>query len=134
MKLGSLILLFGLMNTPQGYNDRRIIVVAASENNSEVENQVDWLKKNSDELEDRRLAVFTLIEDEVKAEINPSEQSEKFVKENKADLKTTSATPQIYLIGLDKSVKKTFTKFVQPQDIFEIVDQMPIRQAEMRKN
>lgn len=134
MKLIAIIIfLLGLMNTPQGFNDRRILVIAASENTSEVINQIDILQKNALELEKRRLSVFTLIDGEIKPMINSSKQSEKFVEKNKAEFTATS-NPKIYLIGLDQSVKQTFSNFVQPQQIFKIVDSMPMRKAEMRKN
>lgn len=127
------IFLFSLINSPQGFNDRRILVITALENTSEVKNQIDIFQKNALELEERRLAVFTLIDGEINPIINSSEKSKKLLEKNKSDYMST-ANPKIYLIGLDKSIKQTFSDFVQPQQIFEIVDSMPMRKAEMRKN
>jgi hypothetical protein len=133
MKLALSILLFSLMSTPQGFNDRRIILIVSSEHNLEIQNQIDLLEKNSMELEKRRLAVYTIIDGKIGPVINPSEKSEKFLNDNKSDY-TATLNPKTYLIGLDKSVKQTFTDFIQPQQIFNVVDRMPMRQAEMRKN
>lgn len=133
MKLAISLLLFSLITTPQGYNDKRIVVIAASKKSSDVENQIKILQKNSLELEKRRMAVFTLIDGELEPIIYSSDKSEKFVRKNKASFTATS-NPKIYLIGLDKNVKQTFSDFVEPQHIFEIVDSMPMRQAEMRRN
>lgn len=133
MKFAFSILLFSLMNSQQGFSDRRILVITALEDSSEVNNQIDILQKNSLELKERRLAVFTFIDGELKPILNSSKQSEKFVEKNKANYTATS-NPKIYLIGLDKSVKQTFSNFVQPQQIFNIVDSMPMRKAEMRRN
>jgi hypothetical protein len=38
------------------------------------------------------------------------------------------------LIGLDQSLKKTFKGLVNPQQIFNQIDDMPMRQAEIRRN
>ena len=133
MKIYTLIVLFGIMNIPQQYNDRRVIVITATENNSEVKNQIESLKKNEKELLERRLAIFTQINGELNPVFNTSEQSEKFLKKNSKNYKEAS-TPKIQLIGLDKNIKETFTSFVKPQQIFEIVDTMPLRQAEIRND
>ena len=82
MKIYTLIVLFGIMNIPQQYNDRRVIVITATENNSEVKNQIESLKKNEKELLERRLAIFTQINGELSPVFNTSEQSEKFLKKN----------------------------------------------------
>jgi hypothetical protein len=40
---------------------------------------------------------------------------------------------QSYLIGLDQSIKKVFTGVVDPKTVFDIIDRMPMRRAEMRR-
>lgn len=133
MKIASALMLFSLMNTPQGYNDRRIIVISASELNDEVENQIEKLRDHNEALMERRLAVYTVIGDEVQSIYNSSQESKKLVNGNKSEYQTTSI-PKIYLIGLDRTTKKTFSKFARPKEIFDIVDSMPMRKAEMRRN
>ncbi|NEV93264.1 DUF4174 domain-containing protein [Psychroflexus sp. YR1-1] len=133
MKPVLFIVFMSLMNIPQGFNDRRIIVIADSEFTGDVKRQIDTLKEKTGELEERRLAIFTVIDGEMEAVFNPSEKSKAFIEENKANY-TVGATLQVYLIGLDKTVKQTFRSLVQPEQIFEIVDDMPMRKAEMRKN
>lgn len=127
------MLVVTFMNLPQGFSDRRIILITASENTPEVEYQIDQLEKRALDLEERRLAVFTLINGEVNAILNTSKKSEEFVKKNKPDY-TATIVPKIYLIGLDKTIKQTFRNFVQPQHVFDLVDGMPMRRAEMRRN
>ncbi len=133
MKSALFILLVSIVNIPQGFNDRRIIVITASKNSPEVAYQIHQLEKRALDLEKRRLAVFTLIDGKVNAILNSTEKSEEFVKNNKIDYSATSV-PQFYLVGLDKTIKQTFRNFVQPQQVFDIVDSMPIRRAEMRRN
>ncbi|SDG54733.1 DUF4174 domain-containing protein [Psychroflexus sediminis] len=133
MKTLILIFFISLMNIPQGFNDRRIIVISSSEFTAEVKQQIDTLKEDTEELEERKLAIFTLIDGDVKAIFNSSEKSEAFIEKNKPDFKAASA-PQLYLIGLDKTIKQTFRIPVQPQQVFEIVDSMPMRRAEMKRN
>jgi hypothetical protein len=117
----------------QGFNDKRILVLTAKEMTPEVTKQLDRLQKNSLEIEKRRLAIFTLIDGEVKAIINSSDKSLEFVTKNKDDYTETS-TLTLYLIGLDQGLKNTLRGLVNPQQIFNQIDSMPMRQAEMRRN
>ncbi|EMY81682.1 DUF4174 domain-containing protein [Psychroflexus gondwanensis] len=133
MKLFIYILLLNLMVPSQGFNDKRILVLTAKEMTPEVTEQLDRLQKNSLEIEKRRLAIFTLIDGEVKAIINSSDKSLEFVTKNKDDYTETS-TLTLYLIGLDQGLKNTLRGLVNPQQIFNQIDSMPMRQAEMRRN
>jgi len=133
MKLFIYILLLNLMMPSQGFNDKRILVLTAKEMTPEVTEQLDRLQKNSLEIEKRRLAIFTLIDGEVKAIINSSDKSLEFVTKNKDDYTETS-TLTLYLIGLDQGLKNTLRGLVNPQQIFNQIDSMPMRQAEMRRN
>lgn len=133
MKLYIYILLLNLMMPSQGFNDKRILVLTAKEMTPEVTEQLDRLQKNSLEIEKRRLAIFTLIDGEVKAIINSSDKSLEFVTKNKDDYTETS-TLTLYLIGLDQGLKNTLRGLVNPQQIFNQIDSMPMRQAEMRRN
>jgi hypothetical protein len=121
------------MMPSQGFNDKRILVLTAKEMTPEVTEQLDRLQENSLEIEKRRLAVFTLINGEVKVIINSSDKSLEFVTKNK-DNYTETSTLTLYLIGLDQSLKKTFKGLVNPQQIFNQIDDMPMRQAEIRRN
>ena len=133
MKLFIGIILLNLMMLSQGFNDKRILVLTAKEMTPEVTEQLDRLQENSLEIEKRRLAVFTLINGEVKVIINSSDKSLEFVNKNK-DNYTETSTLTLYLIGLDQSLKKTFKGLVNPQQIFNQIDSMPMRQAEIRRN
>jgi len=133
MKLFICIILFNLMMPSQGFNDKRILVLTAKEMTPEVVEQLDRLQKNSLEVEKRRLAVFTLINGEVKVIINSSDKSLDFVTKNK-DNYTETSTLTLYLIGLDQGLKKTFKGLVNPLQIFNQIDSMPMRQAEMIRN
>jgi hypothetical protein len=121
------------MMPSQGFNDKRILVLTAKEMTPEVTEQLDRLQENSLKIEKRRLAVFTLINGEVKVIINSSDKSLEFVTKNK-DNYTETSTLTLYLIGLDQSLKKTFKGLVNPQQIFNQIDDMPMRQAEITRN
>ena len=127
------LIAFSVMMNFQGFNDRRILVISASTCTLKVQNQIDLLKKNSLQLEERRIAVYTLIGSQLESIINSSDASETFLEHNKKKF-TTPLSPSLYLIGLDKGVKQTFTDVTQPERIFDIVDSMPMRGAEMRRH
>ena len=133
MKTIIAFLLFNFMNMSQDFNDRRIIVLSAEDLNSRVKEQIDKLRKNPMKLEERKLAVFTLVNGEVTSIFNASKKSKIFVENNKTSYPTSSSI-HVFLIGLDQTVKQTFSEVIDPREIFEIVDSMPMRQAEMRRN
>jgi hypothetical protein len=133
MKTSVALLLFSLINMLQDFNDRRIIVLSADELNSEVKEQIDKLRRNPMKLEERKLAVFTLINGEVTSIFNASKKSKAFVENNKKSYPTSSSI-RVFLIGLDRTVKQSFSEVIEPREIFEIIDSMPMRQAEMRRN
>ncbi|PKG42933.1 DUF4174 domain-containing protein [Psychroflexus sp. MES1-P1E] len=133
MKFFVAFILFNFMMSSQGFNDKRILVLTAKEMTSEVTEQLDRLQKNSLEVQKRRLAVFTLINGKVKAIINSSDKSLEFVTKNKDNFTETS-TLTLYLIGLDQGLKNTFKGLENPQQIFKQIDNMPMRQAEIRRN
>jgi hypothetical protein len=133
MKTSVALLLFSLINMLQDFNDRRIIVLSADDLNSEVKEQIDKLRKNPVKLEERKLAVFTLIDGEVTSIFNASKNSKAFVENNKKSYPTSSSI-RVFLIGLDRTVKQSFSEVIEPRKIFEIIDSMPMRQAEMRRN
>ena len=121
------------MMPSQGFNDKRILVLTAKEMTPEVTEQLDRLQENSLKIEKRRLAVFTLINGEVKVIINSSDKSLEFVTKNK-DNYTETSTLTLYLIGLDQGLKNTFKDLINPQQIFNQIDDMSMRQAEIRRN
>jgi len=127
------VLLCCVMNLPQEFNEKRIIVISASEINSSIKKQIGLLKKESLKLEERKLAVFTLIDDEVTPIFNASKASESFVEKTKNRYRSDSEF-KMHLIGLDQGIKRSFKDLILPKDIFTIVDSMPMRQTEMKKN
>jgi hypothetical protein len=99
----------------------------------EVESQLNKLENSSLELEKRRIAVYTLIDGKLSPIINGSDKSTSFLNK-KIDNFAPTPNAKLYLIGLDKGIKKTFSSDADPKQIFEIVDSMPMRRAEMRNN
>lgn len=127
------LIAFSVIMNFQGFNDRRILVISASASTPKVQNQIDLLMKNSLQLEERQIAVYTLIGGQLESILNSSDASETFLEHNKKDFTATSSHT-LYLIGLDKGVKQTFNDVTQPERIFDIVDSMPMRRAEMRRH
>ena len=52
------------MSLSQGFNNQRIVVISANELTPKVKEQIDKLRKKPLQLEERKLAVFTLIDGE----------------------------------------------------------------------
>lgn len=127
------LFILSLINPPQGFNDRRIIVISALEHTSDVNNQIDKLQKSTLKLEERKLAVYTLIDGHLKPILNSSKKSQNFLEKNKSRF-ISDSNLKIRLIGLDSGVKKSYSDVVEPNEIFGIVDSMPMRRAEMNRH
>ena len=126
MKLAVIGLLLGLSTLLQGYIDRRIVIISAKENNSEIENYLNWVDYNTMQIEKRRVAVYTLIDDKITPILNTSEQTDRFLERNKKNY-TQLSNPKVYLIGLQGSLLRKYKNLFQLQTLFGTLDGSQMR-------
>jgi len=126
MKLAVIGLLLGLSTLLQGYIDRRIVIISAKENNSEIENYLNWVDYNTMQIEKRRVAVYTLIGDKITPILNTSEQTDRFLERNKKNY-TQLSNPKVYLIGLQGSLLRKYKNLFQLQTLFGTLDGSQMR-------
>jgi len=126
MKLAVIGLLLGLSTLLQGYIDRRIVIISAKENNSEIENYLNWVDYNTMQIEKRRVAVYTLIGDKITPILNTSEQTDRFLEKNKKNY-TQLSNPKVYLIGLQGSLLRKYKNLFQLQTLFGTLDGSQMR-------
>ncbi len=108
--------------------EHRLLVIFTSEfNTAEVEEQLKILQDAEEDLKDRKLKIYTITEDQYRFGFSDIEQATK-----KKRLITKPF--EIVLIGLDGGEKYRASE-VQPMQAFnELIDRMPMRQNELRKN
>lgn len=126
MKLAFIGLVLGLSTLLQVYIDRRIVIITASEKNTEFQNYLNWVDRNSMQIEKRRTAVYTLVDGEITAVLNSSEQTDKFLERNKKNYTQTS-NPKAYLIDLHGSLLRQYNNVFQLRGLFATIDGSQMR-------
>lgn len=126
MKLAFIGLVLGLSTLLQVYIDRRIVIITASEKNTEFQNYLNWVDRNSMQIEKRRTAVYTLVDGEITAVLNSSEQTDKFLERNKKNYTQTS-NPKAYLIDLHGSLLRQYNNVFQLRGLFVTIDGSQMR-------
>ena len=108
--------------------EHRLLVIFTSEfNTAEVEEQLKILQAAEGDLKDRKLKVYTITEDRFRFGFSTNDRP--------SQKKRSITKPfEIVLIGLDGGEKYRSEK-VQPIKTFnDLIDRMPMRQNELRKN
>ena len=108
-------------------NNRRVLLLYGSDQAQPAFlQQKKILQAEKAGLDERNLDVIVLTAAEL------PETDRQFLTKNAFQL-TPSDVFKGWLIGKDGGVKQTFKKPVEPREVFRIIDSMPMRQAETRK-
>ena len=110
----------------------RLILIIASKNNQKFQQQHKELQKEREGLKERKLVIYQILPEKYKTgfkEKNWKKYAELFEAYNgkKSDFR-------VLLIGLDGGKKLDQTKMLSVKKLFNIIDSMPMRQAEIQKN
>ncbi|GAB3917613.1 hypothetical protein GCM10028804_06020 [Larkinella terrae] len=113
-----------LKNTLAEKRDHRRVLVLFSRGDA----QTAWgtLQTEKTGLAERDLDVLVF------TDANLSDSDRRFLTQNPFKL-APSDEFKGWLIGKDGGVKRTFVKPINPNELFRLIDSMPMRQAEMRK-
>ena len=112
------------------WKDRLLLVFANSYESTALQKQLTLFKDTEKKLIERKLVVY---------QITPSDYKEGL--QNSKPLKGSSLYQQynqekkefkLILIGLDGGVKETYFSPTPPAEIYGVIDQMPMRQQEIR--
>ena len=113
------------------WKDRLLLVIFDSYENTALQKQLTLFKDTEKELIERKLLIY---------QITPSDYKEGL--QSSKPLKGSSLYQQynpekkefkLILIGLDGGVKETYFSPTPPAEIYGVIDQMPMRQQEIRK-
>ena len=114
--------------------EHRLILVFTDDSEDEVfENQLSALEAHQQGLDDRKLLVYQIKPKAYRVGLSTATEWERGSKLF-SDYAIGADTFRIILIGLDGGKKLVQTKFLSPEKLFETIDAMPMRRAEMRKN
>ena len=114
------------------WKNRLLLIFAPDDGHSLLRNLESGIAAHPDEVSDRDLIVFKIIENGqsfmAKTPLNPH---------TAANLRNKFAAPleqfTCVLVGKDGGVKLRQNDQIRLQDIFELIDAMPMRQEEMRQ-
>ena len=110
----------------------RLILIITEEKTEKFQQQITELQKHQQGLKERKLVVY---------KISPERYSTGFQEENwksstelYGKYKVKNSDFRVMLIGLDGGEKLEQTEVLSIEKLFNTIDSMPMRQAEMRKN
>ncbi|WP_235982901.1 DUF4174 domain-containing protein [Kordia aestuariivivens] len=117
--------------------ENRIIIIKATDIASKKQQQqLKEFRDASEEMIDRRFVVYVITRDDFRlinyknSALNTSGKISEKLKNSlnpKEDF-------EVFLIGLDSGIKLQQTEVLTKIDLFKIVDSMPMRRNELRKN
>lgn len=115
------------------WRNRILLFSAPSLSHEAFKNQWDIFKNQSKKLEDRNLLLFALIKGRI-YDKDLKAVSNYDVSALRKKYGLPSSYEGLVLIGKDGGAKTKKNYPVEPQSIYETIDQMPMRQREMREN
>lgn len=114
------------------WKNRLLLLFSPSKNDKAYIKQIRDIRENEAEIKDRDLIIFRFFKNSdgyFDNEVIPFED----VKRAYREFQMNEDQFSILLIGKDGGVKMNAQHYMQTDDIFNIIDQMPMRQDEMRK-
>ena len=115
------------------WQNRIVILRADSNENESLRQQIAILKSNKKGLEERKLVVFQNTEGKT-TNIHNNNEAVNLSQYILKTLQSMSGDFKLLLIGLDGMVKLRSEKTVSVTELFDVIDAMPMRQAEQARD
>ena len=115
------------------WENRLVLMLTNSIENSDFKQQLGEFRNKEEELEDRQIVVYQVTPKIYATGISDAPDW------NKGDnfyekFKKSDAGFELILIGLDGNTKLRKSSYIPTDEIFEKIDSMPIRRAELNKS
>ena len=132
-----IILVFTAINTLQAqdllehrWKDRLVLLLSNDLADPELRKQQEVFKGVKQELSDRKIIVYTVTPQFVYTSLKEMKKNRNNAVYTK--YKKGTASFEVVLLGLDGGVKLRKNRVVKSEELFGLIDQMPMRRAEMR--
>ena len=114
------------------WQKRIFLVISDHEKNNHFVNQIKELNSNKIGLKERKLLIISVLPDQYKIGLTNGnwQSSNKLYKKYKAK----GISFKVILIGLDGTIKSEKNDLMSNQELFSLIDKMPMRQREIRGN
>ena len=113
------------------WKNRVLIVSTNNEKGIEFQKQINLLENLDQELKERKLIVYQISDNKYKLNFT---ESYKLLNSSSKKYVSTKDGLQILLIGLDGGIKLKQNSILTAEKLFAIIDGMPMRKHELRKN
>jgi hypothetical protein len=112
------------------WKNRVLLIVSSKEKNKAVLKQVQILKKENKGLQEQKLVFYTIFKEYYKYnfQLDKQKSQQQYHQFNKDD-----SPFKIFLIGLDGSIKLKQEALLSANKLFTIIDGMPMRRSEMKR-
>ncbi|WP_378176020.1 DUF4174 domain-containing protein [Aquimarina sp. SS2-1] len=112
------------------WKDRLLLVIADSDQNAKLIQQLQEFEKNKEQLKERKLIIYQITPTSYREGLGKNE----ITKSNNLYKKYNSSKKnfKIILIGLDGGIKMESFDFVSSNKVYDKIDQMPMRKQELK--
>lgn len=114
------------------WNDRLVLLLVEDEENEVFQEQLRAFRKEADGMQDRKLVIYQIKPNAYKIGLKAAKEW-KTVTTAYSSYKKSTAPFELLLIGLDGGIKLRQNTFLSTEDLFAIIDGMPMRRAELRR-
>lgn len=116
------------------WKNRVVLIVSKTDSSKSLKKQLDYFKNNENEFKERKLITYQILPNRyllsAKGELNNWIEDKTLYKE----FMTLEDEFKIVLIGLDGNKKHTQNTPIYTKELYRIIDAMPMRRSEIRKN
>ncbi|WP_372920515.1 DUF4174 domain-containing protein [Salegentibacter sp.] len=113
------------------WKNRLVLIIAEDKENQSFQKQLAELQKDQDGLKERKLIIYKILPGKFSKGLESETWENDSVLYQK--YKTNASGFQVLLLGLDGGIKLDQSEIISLKKLFNTIDSMPMRQAEMRK-
>lgn len=114
-------------------NERRwLILLSQEEEHPQLEEQVDAIKANREGAIERKIGVIQVTIDGAKSVFN-SQVNSINIAESFQNLLSEDSDFEAILMGLDGSIKLRRNRAIEIDELFDLIDSMPMRKQEIQR-
>jgi len=114
------------------WKDRLVIIQSNDSSNSLFKSQIEELKTHQEGLKNRRVVVYQSIPKKYKKGLGDDVKWEESGGIFKTLMESDSEF-EIILIGLDGGIKLRKNELIKYEELFGVIDQMPMRKSEIKR-
>lgn len=115
------------------WKERVLLILTDNTNSQEFQTQIKALQNEKSNLIDRKLVIYQITPTHFKLGLfEENEWIKRFIDDQ--DIKLKSKPIEVILIGLDGAEKLRQHSFLTSNKLFVLIDSMPMRRAEIRRN